>query len=154
MKHQQYIPYSKALNKAMFYCSKAEKCKSEIQKKLLDWKANPDDFEGILSELERQKFIDEERFSQYYVRDKFEFNKWGRIKIRIMLLQKKIPEKFIDKALEQISEEKYEQTLSALIAQKQKTLKAENKHEIRSKLMRFASSRGFEPDLILRILRK
>lgn len=138
----------------MFYCSKAEKCKSEIQKKLLDWKANPDDFEGILSELERQKFIDEERFSQYYVRDKFEFNKWGRIKIRIMLLQKKIPEKFIDKALEQISEEKYEQTLSALIAQKQKTLKAENKHEIRSKLMRFASSRGFEPDLILRILRK
>lgn len=138
----------------MFYCSKAEKCKSELQKKLLDWKANPDDFEGILSELERQKFVDEERFSQYYVRDKFEFNKWGRIKIRMMLLQKKIPEKFIDKALEQISEEKYEQTLSALIAQKQKTLKAENKHEMRSKLMRFASSRGFEPDLILRILRK
>ncbi|NOZ34188.1 MAG: hypothetical protein GXO80_02695 [Chlorobi bacterium] len=80
---QKYITYQKALNKAMYLCSKAEKCKSDIRKKLYEWKANPDEYDNIINQLEEQKFIDEVRFVKYYVRDKFEFNKWGKIKIKL-----------------------------------------------------------------------
>ncbi len=151
---QKYIPYQKALNKAMYLCGKAEKCKADIRKKLYDWKANPSEYDKIISELEKQKFIDEKRYAKYYVRDKFEFNKWGKIKIRTMLFQKSIPEKIINEALSEIPEKKYIETLKYLLNQKKKSIKDEDKYKQKQKLIRFAASRGFEPDLILRILEK
>jgi len=151
---QEYITYQKALNKAMYLCSKAEKCKEDIRKKLYDWKANPSEFDKIISDLERQKFIDEERYVKYYVRDKFEFNKWGKIKIRTMLYRKKISKKKISKALENISQEKYVENLKYLLNQKRKTIRDSEARIIKNKLMRFAASRGYEPDLILSILNR
>ena len=151
---QKYITYQKALNKAMYLCSKTEKCKSDIRKKLYDWKANPDEHDKIIQQLEDQKFIDEERFVKYYVRDKFEFNKWGKIKIRTMLFKKQIPESLIINELKQISEEKYKETLEYLIKQKQKSIKDTEPYKIKTKLLRFAASKGFEPDLILSILNR
>ncbi|MCD6556112.1 MAG: RecX family transcriptional regulator [Bacteroidales bacterium] len=151
---QKHITYQKALNKAMYLCSKAEKCKSDIRKKLYDWKANPDEHDKIIQQLEDQKFIDEERFVKYYVRDKFEFNKWGKIKIRTMLFKKQIPESLIINELKQISEEKYKKTLEYLIKQKQKSIKDTEPYKIKTKLLRFAASKGFEPDLILSILNR
>ena len=151
---QKYIPYQKALNKAMYLCSKAEKCKSDIRKKLYDWKANPDEHDKIIQQLEDQKFIDEERFVKYYVRDKFEFNKWGKMKIRSMLLKKQIPEMLIINELKQISEQKYKETLEYLIKQKQKSIKDTEPYKIKTKLLRFAASKGFEPDLILSTLNR
>ncbi len=151
---QQYISYQKALNKAMYLCSKTEKCKSDILKKLYDWKANPDEYEKIIKQLVEQKFIDEKRFVRYYVRDKFEFNKWGKIKIRSMLYQKKIPEKLIKTTLSEISEQKYIETLEYLIEQKRKSIKDKDKYKIKTKLIRFAASKGYEPDLILSRLDK
>ena len=151
---QKYITHQKALNKAMYLCSKAEKCKSDIRKKLYDWKANPDEHDKIIQQLEDQKFIDEERFVKYYVRDRFEFNKWGKIKIRTMLFKKQIPESLIINELKQISEEKYKETLEYLIKQKQKSIKDTEPYKIKTKLLRFAASKGFEPDLILSILNR
>jgi len=151
---QKYITYQKALNKAMYLCSKTEKCKSDIRKKLYDWKANPDEHDKIIQQLEDQKFIDEERFVKYYVRDKFKFNKWGKIKIRTMLFKKQIPESLIINELKQISEEKYKETLEYLIKQKQKSIKDTEPYKIKTKLLRFAASKGFEPDLILSILNR
>jgi len=151
---QKYISYKKSFDKAMFLCSKTEKCKSDIRKKLYDWKVNPKEHNKLIKELEKQKFIDEERFAKYYVRDKFEFNKWGKIKIRTMLFQKKIPEKFINNALKDIPEKKYLETLIYLLEQKRNTIKNEDSYLIKSKLIRFASSKGYESDLILSILER
>ena len=151
---QKYITYQKALSKAMYLCSKAEKCKEDIRKKLYDWKANPSEYDKIISELEKQKFIDEERYVKYYVRDKFEFNKWGKIKIRTMLYRKKISEKLITEGLNYISAEKYIENLEYLLNQKRKTIKDSEARKIKNKLMRFAASRGYEPDLILSILNR
>ena len=151
---QKYITYQKALGKAMYLCSKTEKCKSDIRKKLFDWKANPSEYDKIISELEKQKFIDEERYVKYYVRDKFEFNKWGKIKIRSRLLQKQIPETLINKELKQISTEKYSNNLEYLLLQKRQNIKEKDLFKIKTKLLRFAASKGYEPDLILSILNR
>ena len=136
----------------MYLCSRAEKCKSDIRKKLYDWKADPKEYEKIIKELETQKFIDEKRYTNYYVKDKFMFNKWGKIKIRTMLFQKQIPEQIIDEAIVQINDEDYLEMLKKLINQKQKSIKETDANKKKSKLLRYASSRGFEPHLIFKIL--
>ena len=136
----------------MYLCSKSEKCRSDIIKKLYDWQSNPNDHEKILSELEEQKYIDEERYAGYFVRDKFRFNKWGRIKIKAMLFQKQIPEKYIQSALSQIDEGEYVEMLKNVIDQKRKSLREDNYNKEKTKLIQFASGRGFEPNLIFKVL--
>ena len=147
----KYISYKKALNKSMYICSKAEKCKSDIRRKLYDWKSNPVHHEKIIAELLKQQYIDEERYTNYYVRDKFKFNKWGKIKIRSMLFQKQIPEQIIDEAINLISDEEYLEMLKNVINQKLKTLKEQDFNKKKSKLLQFASGRGFEPNIILQL---
>jgi len=149
---QKQITYEKALSKAMYLCSKAEKCKADIRKKLYDWKANPIEHDKIISELEKQQFIDEERFANFYVRDKFKFNNWGKIKIKAMLFQKQIPEKLINEAISQISDTEYINTLKQLLTNKEKQIKETNIYKKKNKLLQFATSKGFEPNLILQII--
>lgn len=139
-----------ALSKVQFICSKQEKCCSEIRKKLKDWQISADEQEEIIDSLIDDKFIDENRYTKFYVRDKFRFNRWGRIKIHYHLKQKQIPEKIIQEAMEQIPEEEYRQILLELIQSKQKSLKDEDKYQLKSKLYRFAQSRGYESDLTLK----
>ena len=153
MKEKQ-ITYEKALSKAMYLCSKAEKCKSEIRKKLFDWKVAPTEHNKIILELEKQQFIDEERFAKFYVRDKFKFNNWGKIKIKAMLFQKQIPEKIINGAIEQITEKDYLNTLTNILKNKEKQIKETDVYKKKNKLLKFAASKGFEPNLILHIIDK
>ncbi len=151
---KKHITYQKALNKAMYLCSKAEKCKSDIRKKLFDWKAKPEDHIKVINELEKQLFIDEERYTNFYVRDKFKFNKWGKIKIKAMLLQKQIPEKLIDEAIDKIKQEEYLEMLKNVINQKLKQIKETDPYKKKTRLLQFTSGRGFEPNIILQLLEK
>jgi len=153
MKHE-YITYEKALKKAMYVCSKAEKCKSDIRKKLYDWKAKPEEHDILIKHLEEQQFIDETRYVRFYVKDKFTFNRWGRIKIKMMLFQKQIPEKLVDEAISNITSEEYYEMLKNVIKQKEKQLKETDAYKKKNKLLQFALSRGFETNLILQILDK
>ncbi len=149
---QKQITYEKVLSKAMYLCSKAEKCKADIRKKLYDWKVNPIEHDKIISELEKQQFIDEERFANFYVRDKFKFNNWGKIKIKVMLFQKQIPEKFINDAIVQISDKEYIKTLKIILKNKERLIKETDVYKKKNKLLKFAIGRGFEPNLILQII--
>ena len=149
-----YISEEKALKKAELICSKQEKCKYDIKKKLVDWEVKPDSINRIINNLEKDKFIDEKRYSSFFVRDKFRFNKWGKIKILFILRQKNIPDKYIFSALNKIDDKEYFNTLEKEILKKQKLIKYKNNYELKSKLLRFAESRGFEKNLIFKIIDK
>jgi regulatory protein len=144
-----------ALSKAMALCAKQEYCSGDIREKLRTWGIAPDESAGIVKELVRQKFIDDYRYATAYVRDKIRFNQWGRIKIRYMLGAKKIPGEIIDRVFEEISPELYTEVLRDLLQKKDKSLKKEPDPRIhKQKLIRFAISRGFETDEILKMLDK
>ena len=64
-------------------------------------------------------------------------NKWGRIKIKMGLINKGVDSKLIDEALEQISEEDYSKTLYDLAVNKMKLIKAKNDFELKIKLKRY-----------------
>jgi regulatory protein len=143
----------RALSKSMAICSKAEKCISDIQKKLDVWEIELEDAHAIIARLIEEKFIDEVRYTQFYVRDKFRFNNWGKVKIAFMLKGKGISNQLIEEALGQINEDDYLLKLTNLLQQKNKSVKAGDDYERKAKLTRFAQGRGFEYDVINTALR-
>ena len=80
----------KALKTVTAFCSKKEYCRQEIRQKLEKWEIAEKDIDTILEFLQKNNFINEQRYAQFYARDKFRFNKWGKQKISLMLKQKKL----------------------------------------------------------------
>lgn len=145
-------PYGQALSKAMALCSKSEKCIWDIQQKLNDWGVEPAEAQKIIKNLIAEKFIDEERYVRFFVRDKFVFNQWGKVKIAFMLKSKKVPASLIEEALRGIDHEAYLDLLVKLLGDKSKKTKFVNEYDRKVKLVRFAQSRGFEFDTIEKAL--
>jgi regulatory protein len=142
----------KALLSMEELCAKSEKCKQDIRNKLFLQKLNPSDIEWIIENLEAEKFIDEQRYTNFYVRDKFRFNKWGKIKIRYNLSSKRIPEDIIREALETIDEDQYFKTLLDELSKKNSSLKDRDTNYKKAALFRFGAQKGFEGELIYKAI--
>ncbi len=138
----------------MWICSRGEKCRSDLKKKLKDWNVPVDYWDELLKQLEHERFLDEERYTNFYVRDKIRFNKWGRGKVRFQLKMKQLPEDLVNDVLLAFDDEEYCELVEAEVRQKHRKTKGANKWEIKSKLLRFAQSRGYEYDLVNTILDK
>jgi len=132
------------LHRMAAYCSTTERCIQEIEKKLTAAGATPEITGRIISRLLKEKFIDEARFARSFVNDKLRYNKWGRIKISYELQKKNIPAAIREEALSGINEEEYHSILSALLKSKKKTTKGKDDRDVFSKLLRFATGKGFE----------
>lgn len=141
-----------ALNRAASICSKSEKCIQDIRKKLEGWDISEEDTEEIIQKLIEDKFIDESRYVRFFVHDKFHFNRWGRIKIAYELRMRGITDSQIQTAFEQLKETEYTEALTKLLKDKKPGIKAKDAWDLRSKLLRFARSRGFETELALKII--
>jgi regulatory protein len=146
------LQYKTALNKAMSQCSKREYCKSDIRAKLEQWGIDVNDKDRIIEELEKENFINEGRFANAFVRDKFNYNKWGKIKIASHLKVKMISGNVLKEALNSIDNEIYVKTLNELITSHKKSLKSKNKYDLTAKLLRYGLSKGFESYLLYDIL--
>lgn len=140
--------FQSALSRAMALCSKREYCIHDIRGKLHFRGLNKSDADKIIATLLKENFINEKRYAEAYVKDKFSYNKWGRVKIRAELKAKKIPGEIISDALECIDEKTYRETLKGLLQKHRKNTKAASEYEMRSKLLRYGLSKGFEGDLL------
>lgn len=140
------------MDKAKSYCAYQERCLSDIRKRLFDWRVNSQDAKKIIGQLIAEDFIDEGRFARIFTGSKFRIKKWGRKKIVAALRSKGIPDNIIEESLGEINEKDYHETLQLLISKKKSELKDTNPQVIRSKVVNFARSRGFEPDLIFKYI--
>ena len=141
------------LHKAASYCSISEHCISEVVDKLIAWCVTCDDRTAIINRLIEEDFINEKRYCAYFVKDKFRFNKWGKLKIAYALEQKRLDNDLINNALNSIDDGEYEEMLSSILKVKLIGLKYEFDYEKQGKLFRFAQSHGFESNMIERVLR-
>lgn len=141
------------LHKAASYCSISEHCISEVETKLDAWCVGCDDKSTIIKRLIAEDFINEKRFCIFFVKDKFRFNKWGKIKISFALKEKGIENALISEALNTIDDGEYEELLASILKTKLVGLKYEFEYEKQGKLFRFAQSRGFENNVIEKALR-
>ena len=98
----------------------------------------------VVDVLVKEKYVDDLRYASAFARDKSAIQGWGEVKIRYMLSAKGVPRDVIDKALEEIDEDKAESRLEKLLQNKLKSLKDDPQRRL--KLLRFALGRGYSYD--------
>ena len=144
--------FKTSLNKAMALCAGREYCVSDIAAKLKSWGLGVSDIASVTGILKKENFIDERRYAASFVKDKFNQNRWGRIKIASHLKAKNIPAEIIDESLNLIDNKEYEIVIRNLLASHRRSVKARNSYELKAKLIRFGLSRGFENSLLYDLL--
>jgi len=95
------------LDKAKKYCSYQERCLADVKRKLNEWKAAEKTVEKIIQTLEKEDYINEERYAIAFALGKLRNNKWGRNKIFYAMTRKQIPEIYIQMGLNEIDEKEY-----------------------------------------------
>lgn len=141
------------LSKLTFACAKAEHCIYEMKEKMRKWDIDESTQKRVIAYLIKERYIDEERYARFFIKSKKEYNRWGTKKIEAALRMKRIPEEVYGTLLHEICEKDYEDILIPLLQNKRKSVKGNSDYEIRTKLIRFALSRGFEMDQILLALK-
>ena len=144
-----------ALQRLEALCARAEHCTYELRQKLWTWKIPQRDAEKIIDSLLSRKFVDDERFVRSFINDKINFSRWGERKILMALVAKRLPGSLIrDILANEVDKEKIKQNLLDVLLSKARTLKEPHTFEGRTKLFRYAVSRGYYPDLISEVIRK
>ena len=146
--------FEKYLSKAQSYCSRAEKCESDVRTYLYKQGVDAKDIAKIVDRLVDDKFVDNARYARAFVSDAFKFNKWGRLKIRQALLAKGISEKLMSEPLSGIDETEYMSLLESLLRTKLKSVRGDDEYKLKPSVFRFAYSRGFEPELVEKVWEK
>lgn len=146
--------FNKALSKCMYICSQREYCVYDIETKLTKWEVLVDDKNKVIDTLLDDKYIDHDRYVPAFINDKFTFNRWGKVKIKYYLKQKRIDDSIINKFISTIDELAYEKVLVDEINKKRKSIKGEDKFEINQKVARYVISKGFEPEKVFEKLNK
>jgi regulatory protein len=144
--------FKSVLSKAMSLCATREYCTDDISNKLESWGIKSPDTEKILSILTAEKFLDDRRYAEAFVKDRYRHNKWGRIKIAAQLRIKRIPHDIIISAMETIEEDDYRQTLREILSSHKRFIKAKNQYDLKGKLMRYGLSKGFESNILYDLL--
>jgi regulatory protein len=136
------------------YCAYQERSHQEVRNKLSELGADKTDSEQILSELITQGFLNEERFARAYAGGKFRLKAWGRLKIRLGLESKGLTAYCITAGLSEIDEETYQKTLVQLIQKKAEQTSSANVFIKRDKVAHYVIQKGFEPELVWRLVRE
>lgn len=144
----------KALIRLEELCVRAERCEAEVRTKLFAWRISQRDADAIVESLISRRFVDDSRYAAAFVRDKYRFSRWGRRRITMALRQKNIDSDTIDEALEQIDEDEYNEILIHLIKAKSRTMEHPLSYEDRNRLYRFGITRGFEPQLVAKAVKR
>ena len=146
------IESSYIFEKAKHYCAYQERCVFEMKKKLLDWNVKPEVADKIIVMLEKENYLDEERFARVFTGGKFRIKKWGKNKIISELRMRKLPELIIQIGLDEINEYEYLKTLKQIIGKKRAEFSDPDSFENRNKIYRFVVSKGYEKYLVLKYL--
>lgn len=129
-------------------CAQAEHCQHEMLEKMKKWELPEAVQSRVMARLIKERYVDDKRYAQAFVKDKIRYNKWGRRKVQQALWMKRIDDDIQQIVLNEISDEEYQKVLRPLLKQKSKSIKADSDYERNQKLVRFALGRGFTFDII------
>ena len=85
-----------ALAALMRLCARAEKSQDDARRLMRGWGLAEREGEQVLARLVRDRFIDDGRYAEAFVRDKLRLSGWGEYKIRTALQRKRIDRELID----------------------------------------------------------
>ena len=134
------------------FCAFRERSPKEVLEKLNSWGLAEEDSIVLVSELRKEGFVDEQRFANAFCNDKFEFNSWGKLKIRASIFSHKLASEVVQRALDRIDPVRYENRLKDLAVNKWNSLKNEELMKRKQKTVTYMANKGFESDLIWNVI--
>lgn len=131
------------------YCAREDRSVQKVREKLYAIEElSGQEREEIIEQLIADRYLDERRFVENYIRSMVNQKRWGVQKIRHGLIRHRIPEHMIDRGLEQIDQDRYQENLSSLLKIRME------KSEDRSSWIRYLLQKGFEYDEIVSAIEK
>ncbi|HNZ42113.1 MAG TPA: regulatory protein RecX [Bacteroidales bacterium] len=141
------------LHRAREFCAYQERCRSEMEQKFQQWGVDRIRAAKMMEQLEKDNFLNEDRYTETFVRSKFRLKKWGKNKLAAELRIKKIPEDLIVRHLQHIDDAEYHSALMMLAEKKSKELTEKDTFKKNQKIARFLISKGYEPGLVFSALK-
>jgi len=148
------MSYERALAKAMRYCSFQERCQLDLTNRFIAWNVKKENFDKILDVLIVDDFLNENRYVEAYVRGKFRIKKWGKNKIKMGLMAKRIYDEQLFNTIvgTEILEEDYLKAVQELIKKKSLLITEPDEFKKRDKLYRYMLGKGYESELVCKEL--
>lgn len=144
MNEKKSYTFEEIKQKMMNYCAYQDRCHQEVEQKMKDFLLIPEAKEEIILYLIQENYLNEERFVRSYIRGKFYIKNWGKIKIKNHLKFKSISEKLINKCIDEINDNDYENTIKKLFNTYYLGLKAMPNYQKNIKTIQHLMSKGFE----------
>lgn len=151
---QKVFTVDEIKKKLEYYCVYQDRCHQEVEKKISEFRLIPEARELILLHLMQHDFLNEERFAKSFARGKFRIKHWGRKRIIREMKFKNISEYNIKSGLKEIEEEEYLQNLEKIAFIKNKNIKESNSYLRKQKLYQYLYRKGYESDLISRVIQE
>ncbi|MBO5889803.1 MAG: RecX family transcriptional regulator [Alistipes sp.] len=137
---------AQALQALMRLCSRAEKSSGDAIRLMRTWDVPETERQGVLNRLIELRFIDDTRYAEAYTREKSQLAGWGAKKIALHLRQKGVDREIIKDTLSALDSCEQQERLEDKLTKKLRATKANNRYELRGKLLRYAMSLGYEYD--------
>ena len=142
-----------ALDRLMALCARSEQCSHDVRQKLRNWGLDQSQIEAVVETLIDRRYVDDNRFARAFVNDKTRLALWGPRKIFAALLRHHIPAALIRRHLDAIDPAVIDSNLLHILRAKARTIDEPCTFDGRTRLFRYALSRGYDPEAIARILR-
>jgi regulatory protein len=134
-----------ALQSLMRMCARSERSSGDALRLMKRWGVADDEARKVLARLQAERFIDDRRFAEAFVRDKLNLSGWGAYKIKMSLRTKGVSREVIDEVVSPMIEATdMKERLEDIMQRKLRTLKYTSTYEAKTKLIRFAASRGYD----------
>ena len=134
--------------KLQYYCSYQDRCHKEVKAKLKSFKISSDELNEIVSNLIKDNYLNESRFSKSFVRGKFNIKNWGKVRIVNELKLRKISIYNINLGLKEIDDQDYINKLEDIFNKKLSSLSNLNSNLKKKKIISYLLYRGWESNLI------
>lgn len=138
-----------ALQSLMRLCARAEKSEGDARRLMRGWGVADVEAEKVLQRLVKERFIDDRRYAEAFVREKVRLSGWGGYKIRQALQRKGVAASIIDEALQGADSRQMKQRLAERLQRKAKNTKYMSCYDLKAKLIRYGLSLGFDYETVM-----
>ena len=137
---------AEALQSLMRLCARGERSTGDAMRLMRTWGVPEGERQAVVDRLVAQRFIDNSRYAELYVREKSRLSGWGARKIAMQLRTKGVEKEIIAEALATIDSDEQSDRLAEKLRRKMRTTKAQSDYEMRGKLLRYALGLGYDYD--------
>jgi len=153
---RKQLTREQAYQKLKHYCAYQDRCHSELKEKAYSLGLRKTDVEALTARLIEENALNEERFAIKFAGGKFRMKQWGKVKIKSELRKKRVSDYLIKKAMKEITDDDYKETIFMLAKKKWNSIKGGgiNQFVKMAKTRDYLLQKGYEAAVIAVVIKK